>query len=267
MKRLPATCVFPGREGSHGYGARLTWSAVSLVLAGVAIAGCTSAGVSTTTSTVGVGSEPTTGAPTSRPSSDTATAKGSTSGASERVKGESSSTPDRSHLRNGPSSRVAGPTPTSITSSSSSEPVPSPVDSRRRAARQPSGSALDAYRTWVDQASTGDFGSMWNSLAPTQRSGVARNRFSLCQNEFTQEGGLTAITYKRTVSQKPRTITIAGTSERVRAIAINAVLGLESHDPQTLSVTLAWYADGTQWRWMLTATQLAAYHRNTCPAF
>lgn len=117
------------------------------------------------------------------------------------------------------------------------------------------------------QASTAKFGSMWSSLSPAQQSVVAQHRFSLCQDEFVQEGGLTAITYKHTVSQKSEKITIAGTSDRVRAIAINAVLGLESHDPQTLSVTMHWYVDGAQWRWALSSTQLAAYQRNSCPIF
>ncbi|MBO0863538.1 MAG: hypothetical protein J2P16_00500 [Mycobacterium sp.] len=252
MGRLSAR-AFAVHDRSYRSGIRFAEAVISLFVAGMAIAGCTSSGDSSAAASAASAGIATTGSRTASvgsASTDSASEKNLTIDP-RRSKGESPS-----------DSSAASPSPPSM-----SAPTSDRAGSRHAPAAHPAGSALAAYRTWVKHASTGEFAAMWSSLAPAQQAAVAKRRFSLCQNEFVQEGGLTAITYKRTVSKKPGTIVIPGTSDRVQAVAIDAVLGLESHDPQTLSVTVAWYVDGSQWRWVLTNAQIAAYQRNSCPTF
>jgi hypothetical protein len=117
-------------------------------------------------------------------------------------------------------------------------------------------SAADFIGQVTTQFSRGQSGRLWNTLHPADQAVVSRARYVACQ---TNEGfDLQKLKVLETYAE---TVDIAGKSTPSTAVSLKTT----SSDGTTTATMHAVSLNG-KWRWILSASDYAAYKQGKCPA-
>ena len=106
------------------------------------------------------------------------------------------------------------------------------------------------------QFSRGQAGRLWDSLTPADQAVVTRARYTACQSN---EGF--ALQKFKVLETYADTIDVAGKPTPSTAVSVQVT----SDDGLTTATMHAVSVAGT-WRWILPASEYAAYKQGTCPA-
>jgi hypothetical protein len=123
------------------------------------------------------------------------------------------------------------------------------------AAGSPKGAA-DFIRTVTTQFSRGQSGRLWSTLLPADQAVVSRARYMACQSNEGFE--LQKFKVLETYSDP---IVVAGTTTAATAVSAQV-----TSDDGLTTVTMHAVSVGGKWRWVLPASDFAAYKRGVCPA-
>ncbi len=116
--------------------------------------------------------------------------------------------------------------------------------------------AADFIRTVTTQFSRGQSGRLWDTLVPADQAVVSRARYTACQsNEGFQ------LQKFKVLETYADTIDIAGKATPSTAVSVQVT----SDDGLTTATMHAVSIAGT-WRWILPASEYAAYKQGKCPA-
>lgn len=117
-------------------------------------------------------------------------------------------------------------------------------------------SAADFIRTVTTQFSRGQAGRLWDTLIPADKAVVSRARYTACQsNEGFQ------LQKFKVLETYADTIDVGGKPTRSTAVSVQVT----SDDGLTTATMHAVPVAGT-WRWILPASEYAAYKQGKCPA-
>ena len=117
-------------------------------------------------------------------------------------------------------------------------------------------SAAEFIRSVTTQFSRGQSGRLWDTLVPADKAVVSRARYTACESN---EGfGLQKFKVLETYAD---TIDVAG-----KATASTAVSVQVTSDDGLTTATMHAVSIGGEWRWILPASEYAAYKHGKCPA-
>lgn len=116
--------------------------------------------------------------------------------------------------------------------------------------------AANFIRDVTTQFSRGQAGRLWDSLTPADQAVVTRARYTACQSN---EGF--ALQKFQVLETYADTIDIAGKATPSTAVSVQVT----SDDGLTTATMHAVSVAGT-WRWILPASDYAAYKQGKCPA-
>jgi hypothetical protein len=117
-------------------------------------------------------------------------------------------------------------------------------------------SAADFIRSVTTQFSRGQSGRLWNTLVPADKAVVSRARYTACQSNEGFE-----LQQFKVLDTYADTIDIGGKTARSTAVSVR----VRSDDGLTTATMHAVRVTGT-WRWILPASEYAAYKNGKCPA-
>ena len=103
---------------------------------------------------------------------------------------------------------------------------------------------------------------MRSSLDPDQLTLASAHAFASCYRNAKLNGGYDTISYHDTVRTGSGSTTIGGA--RVPTTVITADIAFDGREPVTRRQTLAWYADGTTWRWIASPQVKRALRAGQC---
>lgn len=116
-------------------------------------------------------------------------------------------------------------------------------------------SAAAFVKTVTTQFSRGQAGRLWDTLLPADQAVVSRARYTACQ---TNEGF--QLQQFKVLESYADTIDVGGKATPSTAVSVQVT----SDDGMTTATMHAVLVAGS-WRWILPATDYAAYKRGVCP--
>jgi hypothetical protein len=114
----------------------------------------------------------------------------------------------------------------------------------------------------VEQWNAGQYGAMRAALNPAQLPKVPAKKFATCHREALANGGYDSVGYQDTVRVRTATRNVAGV--RTPVYLVTADLSFSGHEPQLRRTTMAWYADGSHWRWIADRQALRGLRYGQC---
>jgi hypothetical protein len=117
-------------------------------------------------------------------------------------------------------------------------------------------SAANFVRNVTTQFSRGQAGRLWDSLTPADQAVVTRARYTACQSN---EGF--ALQKFKVLETYADTIDVAGKPTPSTAVSVQV-----TSDDGLTTATMHAVSVARTWRWILPASEYAAYKQGRCPA-